>query len=55
MHHLIIPPDADTHDILGGIWDEVDIDVFSKGHMGNFNSMFEQRNAAIAIDHSLFP
>ncbi len=54
MHHLVMPPEADLHELLGGVWDEMDIDLFVKRHIGHLDLMFEERDAAIPIDYSPF-
>ena len=52
MHHLVVPPDADVHELLGFIRHKMDIDVFSQWHVRDLDDMLEQGNAAIAVDHA---
>jgi hypothetical protein len=41
MDHLVIPPDADLHDLLGYVWNQVDIDVFVQLHIGDLDDVIE--------------
>ena len=52
VHHSVVPPDADVHDLPYRVRDEVDIDVFIKGHIGHLNAIAEQGDASVAIDES---
>ena len=52
MHHLVIPPDTDLHDLLGCFWNQVDFDFFVKLHIGNLDGVVEERDSSIAIDDS---
>jgi len=55
MHHLVVPPNADVHEVLGFIRHKMDIDIFSQWHVRDLDDMLEQGNAAIAVDHAFFP
>ena len=52
MHHFAIPPDTDLHDLLGCVWNQVDLNFFAKLHIGNFDGVVEQRDSSIAVDDS---
>ncbi len=52
MHHLVVPPEADLHELLGGVWYEMDVDLFMEGLIGHLDLMVEERDTAIAIDHA---
>ena len=52
MCHFVVPPDADFHLLSRNIWDQVDIDVFTKGNIGYFDGVVEEGDTSIAIDHS---
>ena len=52
MHHLVIPPATDLHDLLGCVWNQVDFNFFAKLHIGDFDGVIEQRDSSIAVDDS---
>ena len=54
MDHFVVPPDADIHDLFAGVWDEMDFDLLVDRHLRYFDSVVEQRDTAIAVDHSGF-
>ena len=41
VHHLVIPPDADVHDLPEDVWDEVYVDFLVKLNVGDFDDMLE--------------
>jgi len=52
VYHLVIPPDADLHDLLGCVWNQVDFDFFVELHIRNLDGVVEQRDSAITVDDS---
>ena len=55
MHHIVMPPDADMHQLSELIWDKMDIDIFPQRHVGDFNFVLEQGNAAVGVDDASDP
>ena len=55
MHHRALIPYADVHELSCGVGHHVDIDVDAQGHIGHFDGVVEERDAPVAIDHTLFP
>ena len=54
MDQLVVPPDADVHDVLGSIGDEVDLNRLAEWDLRQLDGVLEQGNAAIAVHHSGF-
>ena len=52
VHHFGIPPDTDLHDLLGYVWNHVDLDLFMQLHIGDFDGVIEQRDSTIPVDNS---
>ena len=50
MCHLVIAPDTNLHDLLGCVWNEVDMDIIIGIYLWNLDSVVEKRNAAITIN-----
>jgi hypothetical protein len=41
VHHLVIPPDADVHDLPQRVWDEMHFYLLVEGDVGDFDVMLE--------------
>ncbi len=39
---MVMPPEADLHEMLSGVWDEMDLDLFVKRHISHLDLMFEE-------------
>ncbi len=48
-----IPPYTYLHNFSAGVWDQVNVNVFSQWNAGDFNSVLEQRDTAIAVHCAL--
>ena len=51
LHHSIVPPDADVHDVPRYVGDEVDFDILVEWDIRDFDLVVEERNLPIAVDH----
>ena len=54
INHLLSPPNADLHDVLGDIGDQVDIDVLAQINMRDFDLQILEGDAPIPIHDSCF-
>ena len=50
MHHLAVPPDADFHNLLDQVRNQVDFDFFAEIHSWHFDRVVEQRDPSISIN-----
>ena len=54
VHHSVVPPDTDVHDVHRYVGDEVDFDILAEWDIRYFDLMVEERNPPIAVDHPGF-
>ena len=55
LHHFVVPPDTDIHDVPRYVGNEVDFDILAEWDVRDFDLVVEQRNPPVAVDHPGLP
>jgi hypothetical protein len=55
MDHFLCPPDSTFDGLSNQIRYQVELDIFSQGHFGYFNTFVKHRNSSISIDDARIP
>ena len=51
VHHFVVPPDTDLHDLLRWVWNQVDFNFFVELDVGDFDGVVEQRDFKTTLPH----